>query len=215
LGAASIPVLCAVFFRIHYRFDWNGAKKWSLDLEYGFPGFKRSRSFPIIASPPTHSQTPAPGQAGFIRLPRFHFDKERARRALFRFLTDGPVLGAVIRYAFRVAGLSARLLHPMVECAVGDPDPLRLAQICSAAYSFRALPFLQRVRIVPRFQDRTSTLHVRLSGGFSAMRAVIFFLAVLWAFPVFTVLRRAWHGWRNAELAGWRRFAFAQVVRFS
>ena len=204
-----------MFFLIRYRFDWDGGKKWSLNLEYGFPGFRRNKTFPVTADPATDCQPPAQGQEGFIRLPRFHFDKERARRALFRFLSDGPVLGAAIRFAFRVAGLSMRLLNPTVECEAGDPDPLRLAKICSMAYSSRTLPFMHRVRIVPRFQDRNSTLHVKVNGEFSALRALVFFLAVLWSFPAFTLLRRAWHGWRNAELDGWRKLGFSMITRFS
>jgi hypothetical protein len=215
-GVASLPVVAALLFRIRYRLDWDGGKIWSAHLEYGFPGFRRHQSFPIPEpSTPASPHSPSGGQSGFIRMPRIRFDKERARRALFRFLTDGPMLRALIRFGFRVAGQGLRLLRPTVECAVGDPDPLRLARLCSIVNTARALPLMERVHLYPRFQDRNSTLRVRITGGFSSARAAVFMLAVLWAFPAFTLVRRAWHGWRNAELTGWRRLGFSMIARFS
>ncbi len=187
LAFAAIPAVFFFLFRLRYRFDWAGGKTWSAALEYGLPGFMRTRRF---------SSAPAPGQAGFIDLPSFfRLDPKRLRRALFRMAMDVSLLRALARFAVRGSGATFRLLDFRMRCAVSHPDPALLGRFVGYYHAALVLPGARRIDLRFRFQDRHVAAAVSAWGGFSAARFLIFLLGAMAAFPWRPLLRSVWRGW--------------------
>lgn len=139
-------------------------------------------------------------------------DPQRFRRALFRLATDGKAWGLMARYGLRVLRLAHRLLHPRIRLSLGHPDPVLLGR--AAGYWHAAAPMLPRggdTTMEFRFQDRRPSLRVHAEGGFSALSLLAFVILSVVAFPVLRLAARAWRGWKEHALTGWRAFVYRRV----
>ncbi len=222
----AVFVLSALFFRIHYCFSWKGEKEWELEWRYAFWGWSHSNFFSSKVKSVERSERPrkeqgaqgssALGQKGFLRIPRlFRFNKERLRRFLFRFLTDGELLKALAWTLVKYGGRVWALLNPRIDCSIGGPDPMRLGRLSAVWQAFQWFPALRQCFLELRFQDRKNTLSLTMTGTVSLARAIIFFLALVLIFPWLTLFQRLWiSGWK-AELTGWRHFAYGQLRRLA
>ena len=221
----SLPVAGLFLFRVRYRLEWDGGKKWSLLFECLFPGWSRAWNFPTEAparkpsspqkgGPASFSEFSAPGQAGFLHLPRFfRWDVQRLRRAFFRLLTDAPTWGAFLEAGWRLPRSAFGLLRPQVVCALGHPDSASLSRVAAWWYVAGAFPITNLVTMEFRFQDRRPSARLQVRGGFSAARLMMFFSAAIVAFPWWRLLRRSWYCWRHSDLVGWRALAYARIRR--
>jgi len=139
-------------------------------------------------------------------------DPNRARRALFRLVTDPLAWKLLGRYGLTTARLLFRLLKPRIEVAVGHPDPAFLGRTSGKWYAARPfLPFGRYTQVYFRFQDRDPSLWIKVQGSFSALAALGFAARLLIAFPSLRLARRALHGWRRHRLTGWRAWVYRRL----
>lgn len=158
---------------------------------------------------PSSSSSSSSSSSRRRRKPR---DPHRLRRALFRLATDRRAWGLMARYGLRVLRLAHRLLHPRIRLSLGHPDPVLLGR--AAGYWHAASPLLPRggrTTMEFRFQDRRPSLRVHAEGGFSALSLLLFVILSIVAFPVLRLGARAWRGWKEHALTGWRAFVYRRV----
>ena len=148
------------------------------------------------------------------RAPRAGRDPNRLRRALFRVATDGHAWKLLRRFVQGTARRAFRLLGLRAAIAVGHPDPARLGRTAGAWYAVAPLLPLPRALAVEfRFQDRRPSLDLRAEGAFSALSLLAFGGALVMTFPWIGLGRRAWYGWRNSTLTGWRAWTYAKIQK--
>ena len=208
-----ITLLCSIAFvgllfliRVRYRLDWDGGSKWSAALEFGVPGFMRGLTFPTETASTSETDSAAktsePTQASKTSTPK---KKSRSNRKFgsrigWILLKDTVLLRALLRFGLRFVRMIFGLLNLELDCAIGYPDPAKLGRF--AGYWYAVQPFLgRRIRLQFRFQDTSSSLQLRLRGGFSAARALSSGVALLASFPWVLLLRRFWRARRLAKLS--------------
>lgn len=138
-------------------------------------------------------------------------DPQRLRKALFRLVTDSSAWVHLIRYGFRVLRLTHSLLRPRVRLAAGHPDPALLGRLAGHWHAVSPLLPLGDTTMNFRFQDRRPSLRLNVEGGFSALSLLFFGISVFGVFPFFGIGRRAWRGWRQQGLTGWRAWAYRRI----
>lgn len=136
------------------------------------------------------------------------------RRALFRFVTDGPAWRLQSGYFLRCARSAFRLANARLELSAGHPDPATLGRF--AGYWYAASPLLptHRVAMGFRFEDRHPSFGVRVTVAFSLFSVTRFLARVLLTFPYVRLSRRALYGWRHRRLDGWRAFVYRKIQAF-
>lgn len=136
------------------------------------------------------------------------------RRALFRFVTDGPAWRLQSGYFLRCARSAFRLANARLELSAGHPDPATLGRF--AGYWYAASPLLptHRVAMGFRFEDRHPSFGVRVTAAFSLFSVARFLARVLLTFPYVRLSRRALYGWRHRRLDGWRAFVYRKIQAF-
>jgi hypothetical protein len=183
---------------------------------HGLPSTKATTVHPDTPAPETNDApqetAPSSPSSRILHAPtRKRRRSRRARRALFRFATDGKTWRLFARYAYATARGALRLLKPRLAVAVGHPDPVTLGRL--AGYWHASAPFFSATpaTLELRFQDRRPTLAVRAEGGFSALSLLLFAFGRVMAFPWIGLGRRAWHGWRGHDLEGWRKWTYRKL----
>jgi hypothetical protein len=168
----------------------------------GEPGIMRPESEPHGV----HSE--AAPQGASQKAPK---DPNRFRKALFRFVTDGPVWSLVLGYVVALLVRAARLLHARMEFSLGHPDPAFLGRMAGRWYAVAPLFPKGSASMNFRFQDRQPAFGARLMGGFSLLSLLWFLALALLTFPLFRLARRAWQGWRLRHLTGWRAWTYRKI----
>lgn len=145
------------------------------------------------------------------KTPRRRAAINQYRRALFRFVTDGPAWRLQSGYFLRCARSALRLANVRVEFSAGHPDPAKLGRF--AGYWYALSPFLptRGASMAFRFQDRHPSFGARVTAAFSLFAVARFFARVVLTFPYVRLSRRAVQGWRGRRLEGWRAFVYRKI----
>lgn len=172
----------------------------------------------ISTSPPTKAPLFPDGssQAGFLRLPRIRFDKERWKKASFKLATDRQFLAALIGYLWSMAKRFIRLLGPEVELysvKVGHPDPLVMGKIAGALAAIRPLSPWKTLGLDYDFRKHSFAMEGSAAIGFSLLQMVRFFAAIALRFPWFTLILRLWQAWRHPELNKWQNRIYVKLTQ--
>jgi hypothetical protein len=176
----------------------------------GLPAFS-AQSEPGVVRPesePPRGQNKAEPKAAPQKAPK---DPNRFRKALFRFVTDGPVWSLLLGYIVALLVRAARLLHARMEFSFGHPDPAFLGRMAGHWYAVAPLFPKGSATMNFRFQDRQPAFGARLMGGFSLLTLLWFLALAFLTFPIFRLGRRAWQGWRLRHLTGWRAWTYRKI----
>src|SRR5690606_18784313 len=93
------------------------------------------------ATSPSSAPSPSPPEPERRRTTaRRRRSVNQVRRALFRFVTDGPAWRLQSGYLLRTARRALRRAGVRAELSVGHPDPAKLGRF--AGYWYAAAPFL-------------------------------------------------------------------------
>jgi len=208
-----VLVLIAALFgflfliRFRYRLDWDLGSRWSAQFEFGVPGFMRGFTFPaersISPASDASEKTQETSPSKPSTIPKSAKSQKPRRKFGSRIgwilLKDTILLRAMLVYGFRFTRMLFGLLNLELECAIGYSDPAKLGRL--AGYWYAVQPFLgRRIRLQFRFQDQTSSLRLQVRGGFTAMRAVSHFIALIVSFPWILLARRFLRARRLAKL---------------
>jgi len=220
---AGVFLLLLLLFRVRFRLDWEGGLRFSGSFDCGFPGFNRVFKFPSVTDsteiaeaapaqseaeiPPagnTQEATPQPGR----KPSKPSFNRNRAQRALFLFVTSPSVLRGLIRYGLRSLGMIFRLLHLELSGVLSHSNPAQLGKW--AGYWYATKPFVptRRVNVEFDFERRSTSLRLHARGGFNGAQALACLLLLFGSFPWFLLAKKAWRSWRTPELRGWRKLVF-------
>lgn len=164
---------------------------------------------------------PAPGQAGFLALPgseplgaRWERFLARLKAASLKWALDPAVWGHLLGYGLRSGLRLLRLAGPSLErLHVGSADVLNLGRFAAAWSSLSAAaPFLA-CPVEYGFNERPFALRLRISGGCSALQALLFLLALAFTLPWLRLFARFRQCWRQPALEPWQSRLVAAAAR--
>ncbi len=203
----AVPFGFLFLIRVRYRLDWDLGSRWSAQFDFGVPGFMRGFTFPAERPIGSASDSSEKTQEASPSKPSATPESTKAQKSRGKFrsrmgwilLKDTILLRALLAYGLRFTRRIFGLLNLELECSVSHSDPARLGRL--AGYWYAVQPFLgRRIRLQFRFQDQTPSLRLHLHGGFSAMRAVSHFVALIVSFPWILLARRFLRARRLAKL---------------
>lgn len=164
---------------------------------------------------------PRPGQEGFLALPgrerlsaRWDRFLARFKAASLKWALDLAVWGHLLGYGLRSGLRLLRLAGPSMErLHVGSADVANLGRFAAAWSSLAGMaPFLA-CPVEYAFNERPFALRLRISGGCSALQALIFLLALVFTLPWLRLFARFRECWRQPALDPWQSRLMAAVGR--